>query len=54
MVIYNSTRFLSQYLDIEPGVLGPLRMVAIGVIIILVILFLPRGLLPERKRRFDR
>ena len=53
MVIYNSTRFVAPLFDIDPGVLGPLRMVAIGVIIILVILFMPRGILPERRRRVD-
>lgn len=54
MALYNSTRFIAPLIDIEPAVLGPLRMIAIGLLIILVILFLPRGLVPERRRRLDR
>ncbi|HEX7385752.1 MAG TPA: branched-chain amino acid ABC transporter permease [Castellaniella sp.] len=51
--IYNSTRFIdvpSQY----SATVAALRMVLIGVLIILVILYLPRGLVPERKRRYGR
>jgi ABC-type branched-subunit amino acid transport system permease subunit len=51
--LYNSTRFLAPLLDIDAQVLGPLRMIAIAALIILVILFMPRGILPERPRRYD-
>ncbi len=51
-ILYNSTRFLAPLLDIEPQVLGPLRMIAISALIIVVILFMPRGILPERPRRY--
>lgn len=54
MTLYNSTRFLAPILGIDGQTLGPLRMVAIGIVIILVILYLPRGLVPERRRRFAR
>ena len=54
MTIYNSTRFLAPLLDIDAQVLGPLRMIAIAVMIILVIIYMPRGLLPERRVRHDR
>uniref|UniRef100_UPI003341936B branched-chain amino acid ABC transporter permease n=1 Tax=Castellaniella defragrans TaxID=75697 RepID=UPI003341936B len=50
-LIYNSTRFI----DFPPefsATLAALRMVLIGVLIILVILYLPRGLVPERKRLY--
>ncbi len=50
--IYNSTRFLAGLLAIDASVLGPLRMIFIGVLIILVIIYMPRGLLPERRRRY--
>lgn len=51
-LLYNSTRFLAPFLNIDAQVLGPLRMIAISVLIILVILFLPRGIIPERRRRY--
>lgn len=50
--IYNSTRFLDDWLAIDASVLGPLRMIFIGVLIILVIIYMPKGLLPERRRRY--
>jgi branched-chain amino acid transport system permease protein len=51
--IYNSSRFLDDWLAIDASVLGPLRMIFIGVLIILVIIYMPKGLLPERRRRYD-
>lgn len=51
--IYNSTRFLAGLVAIEASVLGPLRMIFIGVLVILVIIYMPHGLLPERRRRYD-
>lgn len=61
MVIYTGTRYALPWIDeqipwlsIDPQVAGSLRMVIIGVLIILVILFLPKGLVPERRRRYDR
>jgi ABC-type branched-subunit amino acid transport system permease subunit len=39
-------------LNVDPQVLGPLRMIAISALIILVILFVPRGIVPERRRRY--
>ncbi len=50
--IYNSTRFLADLVAIDASVLGPLRMIFISVLIILVIMYMPRGLLPERRRRY--
>jgi len=50
--IYNSTRFIDDYLPIEDTLLGSLRMVFIGVMIILVIIYLPNGLFPERRPRY--
>lgn len=52
--LYNSTRFIAPLIDIEPGILGPLRMIVIAVMIILVIMFMPNGIVPERKRRYGR
>ncbi len=50
--IYNSTRFLADLLAIDASVLGPLRMIFIGVLIVLVIIYMPNGLLPEKRRRY--
>jgi branched-chain amino acid transport system permease protein len=50
-VLYNATRFLgfgSEYASL----VASLRMVVIGLLIIVVILYLPRGLVPERRRRY--
>ncbi|GIX47457.1 MAG: branched-chain amino acid ABC transporter permease [Candidatus Tectimicrobiota bacterium] len=52
LAFYHSTRFLKDYLPLPSQTLASLRMVVIGVLIILVVLFLPQGLLPERKRRY--
>lgn len=52
-LIYNSTRFIHVPAEFS-GTLAALRMVLIGVLIILVILYLPRGLVPERKRVYHR
>ncbi|WP_440997973.1 branched-chain amino acid ABC transporter permease [Arhodomonas sp. SL1] len=49
--IYNSTRFIG-FGDEYSGLVASLRMVLIGVLIIVVILYLPRGLIPERRRRY--
>jgi len=51
-LMYNSTRFLKEIVAVDTSVLASLRMVVIGILIILVILFLPKGLLPERKRTY--
>lgn len=51
--LYNSTRFLADAVGfIDPQVLASLRMVVIGLLITAVVLFMPRGLVPERRRRY--
>ncbi|MFA5520745.1 MAG: branched-chain amino acid ABC transporter permease [Castellaniella sp.] len=50
-VIYNSTRFI-QFASEYASTMAALRMVLIGVLILLVILYLPQGLVPERRRRY--
>ena len=52
--LYNSTRFVAPLLKIDPQVLAPLRMIVIAALIILIVMFMPRGLLPERRRRYGR
>ena len=51
--IYNSTRFISKSLPVEATTIASIRMIIIGVLIILVILYMPQGLVPEKKRRYD-
>jgi branched-chain amino acid transport system permease protein len=47
-LLYNSTRFLPG----SGNLLASLRMVLIGTLIIVIIIYLPQGVLPERKRVF--
>jgi ABC-type branched-subunit amino acid transport system permease subunit len=50
VVFFNSTRFLKDYLPLSGQTVASLRMVAIGVLIILVVLFMRGGLVKERKK----
>lgn len=49
MTFYNSTRFLKDYVPIEEITLASLRMVAIGILIVLAMLFMKDGLIKEKK-----
>lgn len=51
-ILYNSTRFIASLVNIDPQILGSLRMIVIAVLIILVILYMPQGIVPERRRRY--
>lgn len=53
-LLYNSTRFLKDFIDIDQGVLSSARMIVIGVLIILVVLYMQNGLIPEKRRRYAR
>jgi len=50
---YISTRFLKDFIPIDAQVLASLRMVVIGVLIVLVMLFMKEGLLKEKKRVYQ-
>ena len=50
---YISTRFLKDFIPIDAQVLASLRMVLIGVLIVLVMLFMKEGLLKEKKRVYQ-
>jgi len=52
--IYNSTRFLKDVVPIDASILSSGRMIVIGVLIILVVLYMPNGLIPEKRRRYAR
>lgn len=51
---YSSTQFLKDYIPIDAQVLASLRMVLIGVLIVLVMLFMQEGLIKEKKRTHHR
>jgi ABC-type branched-subunit amino acid transport system permease subunit len=48
-IFYISTRFLKDYIPIEEITLASLRMVAIGVLIVLAMLFMKEGIIKEKK-----
>ena len=49
LVFYNSTRFLKDYIPIEEVTLASLRMVAIGILIVVSMIFMKDGLIKEKK-----
>jgi branched-chain amino acid transport system permease protein len=51
--LYSSTQFLKDYIPIDAQVLASLRMVVIGVLIVLVMLFMKEGLIKEKKRVYQ-
>lgn len=52
-VLYNSTRFIAPQIDfIDSSTIAALRLVAIGIFITVIVMYLPRGLFPERRRRY--
>lgn len=53
-LLYNSTRFLKDLVEIDSDIIGSGRMIVIGVLIILVVLYMPNGLVPEKRRRYAR
>ncbi|MBW1979953.1 MAG: branched-chain amino acid ABC transporter permease [Deltaproteobacteria bacterium] len=53
MIFYNSTRFVKDYVPIEEVTLASLRMVAIGIMIVLAMLFMKDGLIKEKKITYD-
>ena len=50
MAFYSSSRFLKDYVPINVQVLAALRMVFVGILIVVVMLFMEEGLLKERKQ----
>lgn len=50
IIFYHSTRYLKDYIPIEETTLASLRMVAIGVLIVIVMLFMKEGIAKEKKK----
>ncbi|TET07531.1 branched-chain amino acid ABC transporter permease [Candidatus Aerophobetes bacterium] len=51
-VFYVSTRFVKDYIPIEAELLASLRMVIIGLLVVLFMIFRRKGLLEEKKRSY--
>ena len=49
---YTGTRFLTGLFGIEADTMAALRLVVIGLLIVVVTMFRPQGLLPERRRTY--
>ncbi|HKG37534.1 MAG TPA: branched-chain amino acid ABC transporter permease [Conexibacter sp.] len=47
-----ATRFVAQWVDLGSDRIGNVRLFVYGLVLVLVILWRPQGLLPERKRRY--
>jgi ABC-type branched-subunit amino acid transport system permease subunit len=52
VLFFNSTRYLKDFLPMSGQTVSSLRMVAIGILIILVVLFKRGGLVKEKKKVF--
>ena len=52
VAFYNSTRYLKDIWDVPAETLASLRMVAIGILIILTVLYKPDGFLKEKKKTY--
>lgn len=48
-----STRFIADWSHLRPELVANLRLGAFGLVLILVFLFRPEGLIPERRERVD-
>lgn len=49
---YSSTRFFKDYIPIPPDRLASIRMVVIGILIIVTILFMREGLIKEKRKSY--
>ena len=53
VVFFNSTRYLKDFLHMRAETVASLRMVAIGILVILSILYKQEGLVKEKKKTYD-
>ncbi len=52
VLLYNSTRFLGDYVDLSASTIAAARLALIGILITAIVVLRPNGLLPERKKVF--
>jgi ABC-type branched-subunit amino acid transport system permease subunit len=48
-----STRFMANYVPLSTESMGSLRMLIIGLLIILFLLYRPEGLIKEKKKLYE-
>ncbi len=53
VLFFNSTRYLKDYVPLGAETIASLRMVMIGALIMLTIVYRPNGLIPERKGKVE-
>jgi ABC-type branched-subunit amino acid transport system permease subunit len=53
VLFFNSTRYLKDYVPLDSQTIASLRMVVIGALIMLTIVYRPNGLIPERKGKVE-
>jgi branched-chain amino acid transport system permease protein len=47
-----STRFVAQWTDLPSDLVANLRLALIGLLLVIMILYRPQGLFPEKKATF--
>lgn len=52
VLLYNSTRFVGDYVDLSASTIAAVRLGLIGALITAIVVLRPNGLLPERKKVF--
>jgi ABC-type branched-subunit amino acid transport system permease subunit len=53
IIFYHSTRYLKDYVPINEVTLASLRMVAIGILIVIVMLFMKEGIVKEKRTIYE-
>lgn len=52
VLLYNSTRFIGDYVDLSAQIIASVRLALIGILITAIVLIRPNGIMPERKKVF--
>ena len=52
VLLYNSTRFVGDYIDLSAATIASIRLALIGLLITAIVLVRPNGIMPERKKVF--
>ena len=52
VLLYNSTRFISEFVDLSAATIASGRLALIGLLITTIVVLAPDGLLPEKKKEY--